>query len=109
MSGFWNRWHHEGFPFISSLVPDTWTHRDEGFELTRIARALNTYYRFTAPFRLYWWKLLFAPRDHTAHVGGTPWRCVVWCRLRGHAGPIFYNPGGLEPDGRCARCLEEIA
>lgn len=32
-----------------------------------------------------------------------------WCRLRLHPkGPIYYNPGGLEPDWRCRDCGEYL-
>lgn len=31
------------------------------------------------------------------------------CRWRGHpCGPVFYNPGGYEPDGSCRDCGEDI-
>ena len=31
---------------------------------------------------------------------------TVRCRLRGHAGQVFYNPGGFEPDESCRNCGE---
>lgn len=32
------------------------------------------------------------------------WR-VILCRFRGHpCGPIYYNPGGYEPDWECQNC-----
>jgi hypothetical protein len=34
----------------------------------------------------------------------------LMCRIRCHpCGPIFFNPGGLEPDGHCKNCGDEIA
>lgn len=34
---------------------------------------------------------------------------TFWCRWRYHpAGPIFYNPNGLEPDDRCRNCGDHI-
>jgi hypothetical protein len=33
----------------------------------------------------------------------------ISCRLRGHPnGPIYYNPGGLEPDWHCIDCDEYL-
>jgi len=29
---------------------------------------------------------------------------AVWCRLNGHAGVVYFNIGGLEPDMHCKRC-----
>lgn len=46
-------------------------------------------------------------RQYRSWSGLNKWT-VRWCRLRGHPGMIFYNPGGLEPDTRCERCLEEM-
>jgi hypothetical protein len=33
----------------------------------------------------------------------------AWCRARGHPnGSWYFNAGGLEPDGRCKDCGEDI-
>lgn len=40
--------------------------------------------------------------------GTESWPIVAACRLRGHDGEIYFNPGGTEPDHRCRRCLEVI-
>ena len=32
-----------------------------------------------------------------------------FCRIGGHKpGPIFYNPGGLEPDMHCKECGDDL-
>lgn len=49
-----------------------------------------------------WWevaKVLAGSRDF-GHA---------WCRMRGHpSGSWYFNAGGLEPDGRCRDCGEDI-
>ena len=47
--------------------------------------------------------------EQTTKQRGTNRLTVILCRLRGHSGTIYYNPGALEPDNRCKNCLEEIA
>lgn len=33
----------------------------------------------------------------------------LWCRIGYHkCGPVYYNPNGLEPDGHCKNCGDEI-
>jgi hypothetical protein len=74
----------------------------DAFELSRSAKVLNGYYRLTRWARPSWWKLMLErPRPGTESY----WT-VVFCRMRGHAGHIYYS-SGLEPDDRCSRCLEE--
>jgi hypothetical protein len=51
-------------------------------------------------FTLSWYKYLF-----------TPWLGfkVLFCRIKGHPnGPIYFNPGGLEPNWKCKDCGEDI-
>ena len=49
--------------------------------------------------RGYWEYLLHKP-DYNKLTWGT-----FWCRLRGHPdGPIYFNPGGTEPNMRCSTC-----
>ena len=50
-------------------------------------------------FTRVWWEYLLE--------GAKTWQ-QVWCRARGHGSPIFYNPGGLEPDMRCEHCREDL-
>ena len=57
--------------------------------------------------RSYWRYVLGGP--YREQQGVARWR-IALCRLRDHPhGPIYYNAGGLEPDGRCKDCLEFIA
>jgi hypothetical protein len=46
-----------------------------------------------------WWRYLLS--DNTG------WRNVI-CRARGHAGPVFYNVGGTQPDWHCRGCDEYL-
>ena len=33
----------------------------------------------------------------------------LWCRLTGHkAGPVWFNPGGTEPNMHCRNCGDDI-
>jgi len=49
--------------------------------------------------RLWWWRYVLFP-----------WKGfrVMWCRAKGHAGVIWYNPNGLEPDMHCKQCGEDL-
>lgn len=112
-------WWSEGRP----VLPLRWCYKDDDWaELTWIARAANAYRHHTRWVRWSWWSYIWrAPeRWHSRPPGSVPsttrtrdWRGlspweVRWCRLRGHPGIIFYNAGGMEPDTRCERCLEDI-
>lgn len=55
-------------------------------------------------FRLSFYKYIFEKPES----GCEPYLTVIICRLKGYAGEIFYNAGGLEPDHRCKNCLEII-
>jgi hypothetical protein len=48
---------------------------------------------------------------HYVYIFSKPFNLTkMICRIKGHPnGPIFYNPNGLEPDGRCIDCGDEIA
>jgi len=59
-----------------------------------------------------WWKYLFSGLWYR-------WRHDYWrlrdlpgviiCRIKNHpCGPIWYNPGGYEPDMTCKNCGDEI-
>lgn len=58
------------------------------------------WYHFIKWVDPWWWKYLFEkPFDITK----------FWCRIRGHPmGPIYYNPGGWEPDNHCKNCGDEL-
>jgi hypothetical protein len=46
-----------------------------------------------------WWRYLLArPRSWTA----------FWCRAIGHQGPVWYNPGGTEPNMHCVNCGDDL-
>ena len=49
---------------------------------------------------IYGWKYIWSkPRNLTK----------VLCRIRNHPyGPVYFNPGGLEPDYRCKNCGDNI-
>ena len=50
-----------------------------------------------------WWKYVFS-----RPLGDNPLKRII-CRMRGHPnGPIFYNVNGIEPNGKCIDCDEEI-
>jgi hypothetical protein len=55
-----------------------------------------------------WWRYLFGgfggPRNLTCRDTWTR----VFCRARGHAGPIFYNASGWEPNMDCKHCGENL-
>ncbi len=52
---------------------------------------------------LSWWQYLFE-RPYGESLSRR-----VWCRMRNHpAGPVYYNPMGLEPDPRCKNCGEDL-
>ena len=61
------------------------------------------------------WQYYFgAPHGDTCdpwHYLGNPVRTyltTVWCRMHHHpAGPVFFNPGGSEPDESCKNCGED--
>lgn len=65
-----------------------------------------------APYNCWWW---IEKREwHGRKPGPQPWKFPGWrtvlCRLKGHPkGPVFFNPGGLEPNPDCWDCGEEIA
>lgn len=54
-------------------------------------------------FALSYWKYIFS-KPYRAKLTTE----IVWCRLRGHPGIVYFNPGGLEPDTHCKRCGEDI-
>ena len=50
-----------------------------------------------------WWKyLLEPPAPDISH-----WT-AFWCRAKGHAGVIFYNPWEMEPDMHCKNCHDDL-
>lgn len=56
-----------------------------------------------------WWSYVFSPRSVSARSWGVSRIATARCRIQGHPlGPIFYNPGGLEPDMRCRYCGDEL-
>jgi hypothetical protein len=59
-----------------------------------------------------WWAYLLAPasvRGWTSRWAVVDWGRRVRCRAGGHRpGPIWFNAGGLEPDGRCQGCGDTI-
>lgn len=100
-------WWKEGHPIVLYIIPDRWC-RVEGIggELNWLGKAVNAYYSWTLWLRWsWWWGFVLRPRDDTTWGS---WLATVWCRLRGHPGEIYWNPGGLEPDHRCKRCGETI-
>lgn len=56
-----------------------------------------------APFSTSWWKYVFAPKNY-----GYTWFETIVCRIRGHDGPIWYNPGGSEPNMHCTGCGDDL-
>jgi hypothetical protein len=70
-------------------------------------------------FDRWWWQYLLMPLDPTERYIGwyhrrrknlRSWLRAVRCRMRGHpCGPIYHNPGGLEPNNHCKHCGDEIA
>jgi hypothetical protein len=55
-----------------------------------------------------WWNYLITGRCYPKDKPVIGWR-QFWCRLRGHpCGPIWYNPGGLEPDMSCKNCGDQL-
>jgi hypothetical protein len=97
----WNLLRHDGYPVLMALN-SRWAYTDDGFELSRSAKILNAFYRVTCWLRWPWWRVMLE-----RPAPGLDYRTVVFCRIRGHAPRIYYNPGGMEPDDRCSRCLEE--
>lgn len=105
-------WWAEGRP----LLRDSWVRNDD-YDLNWLGKLSNVYHRYTCWLRWSWWSYIWrAPEHWTRRAPYTmyrdwrdlePWR-VRWCRLRGHPGIIFYNAGGMEPDTRCSRCMEDI-
>lgn len=68
-------------------------------------------FKWTSPE---WWRYVWQPpivsyRTNARSWSGTygKWR-VRFCRLRGHPGIVYFNPGGMEPDTSCTRCGEDI-
>ena len=65
-------------------------------------------------FTLDWWKYLLCNEYIYTKTG----KCVIkinnetfkkfYCRMRGHCGVWFYNPGGYEPDMRCKNCDDDL-
>ena len=57
-------------------------------------------------FSLDWWKYILAPRKDKGY--SSFFRTII-CRWRGHpCGPIWFNPGGDEPDMTCRNCGDDI-
>ncbi len=102
MRTFLQRWlGEERLPFLFALT-EPWAYTAEG-ELSRVSRTVNRWRRLTRWLRWSWWKTML----EWPAKGTEPYLTVVLCRMRGHAPRIFYNAGGMEPDDRCSRCLEE--
>lgn len=106
-------WWDEGRP----IVPLRWVYKGDGLaKLSWFGKFLNAYSHHTRWLRWSWWSYVWRAPQHWPRIGRTyrdwdgldRWE-VRWCRLRGHPGTIYFNPGGMEPDNRCKRCLEEIA
>lgn len=59
--------------------------------------------RFITPA---WYGYMFSFDDNyclTEKVG------IIWCRIRMHPnGPVWFTPGGLEPDMHCKDCGEGL-
>lgn len=55
-----------------------------------------------------WWRYLFSDLPTSWWFGEEGRIERILCRARGHAGEIFYNVMGDEPDHRCSRCLEDL-
>lgn len=100
------------------MLPLRWCYKDDDWsELTWIARAANAYRHHTRWVRWSWWSYVWRAPEHwtyrAPYTRYRDWKSLnCWqvrrCRLRGHPGIIFYNAGGMEPDNRCKRCLEDI-
>lgn len=63
--------------------------------------------------RCWWSYLLERPHYGWAHYGmfsrWRDWWTAIRCRASGHkCGPIWHNPGGLEPNMRCINCGDYI-
>jgi hypothetical protein len=59
------------------------------------------------PWNKWWWKYIFEKSPY--RYNDVPRWTVWWCRMRGHpAGPVWYNPRGLEPDMTCKNCGDDI-
>lgn len=70
---------------------------------------LRDMWQFRSKWLTYdWYAYLFAPAsDYYSDM--TFWRTLK-CRLQGYPrGEIYYNSGGLEPNGHCKDCGDEIA
>lgn len=104
-AAWWSLWRDDRYPLLAA-VTDRWALTPDD-ELSRLAKCLNAYYHHTRLVRLTWWKAMLEKPAQTAERRGTSRLTVTLCRMRGHAPRIFYNPGGMEPDDRCSRCLEE--
>jgi hypothetical protein len=99
-----------------SLLPERWVRKDD-YQLNWLGDLSNAYHHHTRWVRWSWWSWIWRAPEHWGRRAPykqyrdwgdlSPWE-VRWCRLRGHPGTIFYNPGGMEPDNRCSRCLEDI-
>jgi hypothetical protein len=101
----WNLLRYDGYPLLMALNA-RWAYVEDGYELSRSAKALNAYYRVTCWLRPAWWKAMLERPALGAERRGTTRLTVTLCRMRGHAGRIYFS-GGMEPDDRCSRCLEE--
>src|SRR2546430_5735653 len=92
--GFWTRWREERIPFLAAAI-EPWAYT-ESEELSWLSRLDNAQRRATRWFRWSWWRCMLERPVESAEKRGTTYFTVVLCRMRGHAGRIFYNPGGME-------------
>ena len=55
-----------------------------------------------------WYKYLFSDLK-SRYNDERFWKLrMIYCRIRGHAGVVWYNANGFEPDMTCKNCGEDL-